>query len=461
MFKISAFTLFAINGLICLISWRFSLIPQGDEYLFLFLIALVFMFAPVAMSGIQGTALIFLNAAFLLFYRHQRVLNWIDVVVFMALFLSAGGMGFIAQYLVKSFSGHQDIEIQSLRKKYNTFVSELEEIDRRGRTVETELSRISRLYEITKKLAPALEFDHLLDSLMDFLEENFRFSTAHLLISSGGTFIKGISKASDGSDPQKSDPGKDMDRQKVARYCEEHGLISCFLTVEDYSEVLREMGVRTESLMIFPIFTGKEMCAVLAIEGAHRSMYGRLKILVSQIGLEFRKVQLYEKVQELSIIDGLTGVYLRRHLMERLEEEVDRAERLGLTFSIAMIDVDNFKKCNDKHGHLVGDAVLKKVAERLALSVREVDMLARYGGEEFCAVFPETNKELALEVAQRVRRAVGSENIKVFDEELRVTVSVGIATYPEDGAGIGKLVEKADMALYKAKRKGRNMVCAS
>jgi diguanylate cyclase (GGDEF)-like protein len=197
---------------------------------------------------------------------------------------------------------------------------------------------------------------------------------------------------------------------------------------------------------------------MLAIEGAAKSTFPRFRILIPQVTLELRKVELYEQVQKLSIIDGLTETYLRRYLMTRLEEEVDRARRLGLTFSIGMVDIDFFKECNDKYGHLVGDAVLKKVAQRLKNSVREVDMIARYGGEEFCIVLPETTKNFAKTVAERLRESVESEEIKAFDEKMRMTVSVGISGYPEDGLDAATLIDKADTALYKAKRKGRNTV---
>ncbi|MDD5633852.1 MAG: GGDEF domain-containing protein, partial [Candidatus Omnitrophica bacterium] len=111
--------------------------------------------------------------------------------------------------------------------------------------------------------------------------------------------------------------------------------------------------------------------------------------------------------------------------------------------------------------HLVGDAVLKKISERLKKSVREVDMIARYGGEEFCVVLPETAKEFALTVAERLRRSVEAEQIKAFDEGIKMTISIGVSTYPEDGDNVEVLIDKADAALYRAKRKGRNSVCAA
>jgi two-component system, cell cycle response regulator len=460
MFKIKPYMLFGINILIMATSWGCYKLPQGDEYLFLFMISLVFVISPFVMSLKQEAALFFLNVPLLVFYRFAGILNWIDVTVFVFLFAAVSGASYLVRYLFGSFEAFQNADIQSGQRKYNSLVSELEAIDKRGKKIETELTRISRLYEITKKLAPALKFDDLLDALFEFLEENFRFDTAHLLICSGGEFIRGISKGTGGSD-YNEDQERILDYKKVTEFCKNHDLNSVFLTREEASDMLDDMRVRGESLMVFPLFVGDELCAILAIEGAQRTMYGRFRILVSQIALEFRKVQLYERVQELSIIDGLTEVYLRRHLVERLEEEVDRAGRLGLTFSIGMVDVDHFKKCNDTYGHLVGDAVLKKIASRLKKSVREVDLIARYGGEEFCVVLPETNKELAMAVAQRLRRSVESSSIKAFDEEMRMTVSVGISTYPEDGTKIETLMEKADTALYKAKRKGRNKVCTT
>lgn len=145
--------------------------------------------------------------------------------------------------------------------------------------------------------------------------------------------------------------------------------------------------------------------------------------------------------------------------MNRLQEEAERAGRLKLVFSVAMVDVDNFKNCNDKYGHLVGDVVLRKIAAKLKESVREIDMIARYGGEEFCIVLPETTKELTMAVAERLRRSIEAETIKAFDEEIHMTASIGIASYPENAENAESLMEKADMALYKAKRQGRNRVC--
>ena len=357
-----------------------------------------------------------------------------------------------------SFVLYHQSDGRERQRRYNSLVNELEAIDRRGRKVEGELGRISRLYEVTKKLAPALKFEDLLNELFGFLENNFKFEIAHLLTFSKGKFQRGISKSVEEED-YSEDNEKTLDYEKVVDYAKSRDFKPFFLERAEHSDQFDLMKVRSETFMAFPLFVGEKICAMLAVEGTSKTSYSRFRILTPQIALEFKKVELYEQVQELSIIDGLTEVYLRRYLLDRLEEEVDRASRLGLRFSLAMVDVDHFKKCNDKYGHLVGDAVLRKIAERLKISLREVDMIARYGGEEFCILLPETTEELAFTVAERLREAIGSKSIKAFDEKIKVTVSIGIATYPENAADADTLIEKADTALYKAKRKGRNIVC--
>jgi len=440
------------------LSWHFHNIPQGDEYLVLFMIPIIFFMVPFSFKIYSTIILACINFAFLLFYRFIGILNTIDVFVIMFLLGSITAGSYLVRSFYAAFVAYNENGISTRQHKYNSVVSELETIDLRGNKIENELIRISRLYEITKKLAPVLKQEKLFEALFDFLEENFKFQTVHLLTFRKGKFFKSISRNMRNDE---YDDGKDniLDHKKVISYTKEQGSDPFFMTREDNKGLFDSMNIMSDKFMVFPLFIDGRLCAVLAIEGASKASYSRFRILVSQITLEFRKVELYEQVQELSIIDGLTEVYLRRYLMDRLEEEVDRADRLGLTFSIGMVDVDRFKECNDKHGHLVGDAVLKKVASRLKQSVREVDMIARYGGEEFCIVLPETTKSLASTVAERLRKSIEIKKVKAFDEEVRTTVSVGIATYPEDGKDVESLIEKADTALYKAKRKGRNRVC--
>ena len=169
------------------------------------------------------------------------------------------------------------------------------------------------------------------------------------------------------------------------------------------------------------------------------------------------------RLKALSITDGLTGVYNHRHFAERLEEECKRSARYGKRLSLIMSDIDHFKSYNDLNGHPAGDAVLAGVAECLKDGIRGQDLLARYGGEEFSIILPETGKEEACLMAERIRARVRD---KVFPNESGqpggdLTMSFGVASCPEDAASAEDLVKKADAALYRAKEAGRDRVeCA-
>lgn len=187
----------------------------------------------------------------------------------------------------------------------------------------------------------------------------------------------------------------------------------------------------------------------------------KMTTLLAQLELFLKRSQLYREIQELSITDGLTGVYVRRYFLERLKEELSRANISGSTLSYILLDVDRFKNINDTYGHIVGDAVLKGIAGILSQSLRSIDMCARFGGEEFCLMLPETTKEQAFVVAERIRLRVEEAKIMAYNENLTCTISIGVASYPDDAGQINALIDKADKALYRAKAQGRNQVCAA
>jgi diguanylate cyclase (GGDEF)-like protein len=161
-----------------------------------------------------------------------------------------------------------------------------------------------------------------------------------------------------------------------------------------------------------------------------------------------------EELERLSTSDALTGLHNRRFLTQRLSEELSRAYRQKTAFTVLMADVDEFKKYNDTYGHPAGDEVLKKVAKILLSSTRAMDSTARYGGEEFAVLLNDTTGEEALEVAERIRTRVAAQN---FSGQ-RVTISIGMAEFPEDGYTADAVISSADEALYEAKRGGRNRV---
>lgn len=461
MHKIRTVAVFGVNFFLIILSWIFYNLPRNDEYLVLFMISLVFIIAPFLLSARSIITLLFLNFIFLLFYQKIGLFNLSDAIFLTFLFIFSSGGNYLIKFLYLSFLSYHKKEITKKQDEYNKIVSDVDNVDAAGREIENELSRISRLYEITKKLAPALKFEDLLNGLLDFFEEIFNVQGVHLAILSEGKISRGISKVFGSKRDSHSQRETLIGYRELVEYAKKTEFKPFFINKPHEKELFEALKSPAGSLMVFSLFSQDKLCAVFALEDVSKSSYEQFNILIPQIALEFRKVELYEEVQKLSIVDGLTEVFLRRHLIARAEEEIDRASRLELTFSLAMIDIDHFKECNDRYGHPIGDIVLKKVSEKLKFLVREVDMVARYGGEEFCVLLPETSKKSALMVAERLRLAIGSGKIKALNEEIEVTVSIGVATFPKDGSDINSLIDKADTALYKAKREGRNMVSAA
>ncbi|MBI3251729.1 MAG: GGDEF domain-containing protein [Candidatus Omnitrophica bacterium] len=207
-----------------------------------------------------------------------------------------------------------------------------------------------------------------------------------------------------------------------------------------------------------PAWLGDQLFAALVVRGGAAKDRPLVSILTERFASELQRIRLYRHVETLATTDGLTAVYVRRHLIERLEAEMERSKRFGLKLSFLMVDVDDFKHFNDNFGHLVGDVVLRQVAETIKKNIREVDLVGRYGGEEFGVLLIETDDAGALWVAQRIRRSIEERIFRAYDESLRVTVSIGCAAASPALSGVSSLVEAADAALYRAKHGGRNRV---
>ncbi len=161
-------------------------------------------------------------------------------------------------------------------------------------------------------------------------------------------------------------------------------------------------------------------------------------------------------------IDELTGMFNRRHVKTIFQNEIRRARRYSKTLSLMLIDIDNFKRINDSFGHAAGDRVLLELAGLLSEVCRETDTIGRVGGDEILVIAPEAKKSDALALAERIRRAARERRLfldeKKREQEIRFSISVGIATYPEDSQESAELLQRADEALYSAKRRGRDVV---
>jgi diguanylate cyclase (GGDEF)-like protein len=184
-------------------------------------------------------------------------------------------------------------------------------------------------------------------------------------------------------------------------------------------------------------------------------------LLAHFISVAFSNSILYQKMEQISITDGLTGLYNYRYFKRRLEDEILRARRYNHSLSLILFDVDHFKNYNDTLGHPAGDVALKAIAHLLRSTIRKSDIPFRYGGEEFGVILPEAGPQNAVNFAKRLREIIAAYPFRREDvqPEGKLTISLGVSSFPETADSSQLLIKKADAALYNAKHQGRNRVC--
>jgi len=225
----------------------------------------------------------------------------------------------------------------------------------------------------------------------------------------------------------------------------------------------RKWGV--QSVAGFPLkgkwgLTGVLNLAFLKPHAFSEEERNLLSLLADQAAIAIENARLYEKTQQLAITDGLTGLYNHRYFYEALENELQRSDRYQHSVSLIILDIDNFKAYNDRHGHLAGDNLLMELAQLMSQVARTPDTLARYGGEEFTIILPETGAEQARSLAQRLLDDVRKHRFAIQDGQTigRITISLGVATYPHHAHSAKALVDAADKAMLQAKRAGKNRI---
>jgi diguanylate cyclase (GGDEF)-like protein len=216
----------------------------------------------------------------------------------------------------------------------------------------------------------------------------------------------------------------------------------------------------SRSALVAPFVAEGDLVGVLCLQSERPGAYDddQLKLLTTiaqQAALAAESARRYE----LATVDSLTGLYVRDYFFSRLEEEDERARRYGGGFALLMLDLDGFKEINDRNGHLAGDQFLREVSATIREQLRAADIACRYGGDEFCLLLPQTALAGARAIAERIRDAVSRRIVGVEGLALRTTVSIGLAVFPDHDTGdLRSLMRKADEALYRAKRAGRDRV---
>jgi len=219
------------------------------------------------------------------------------------------------------------------------------------------------------------------------------------------------------------------------------------------------------SLISSPFISDHRFLGLLRLDSpkAHTFSQDDLRLLatISDLGsVALENSELFAQTQNLAMHDGLTSLYTKGYFLERLKQECIRFRRRSAAFSLLMIDIDSFKNYNDNFGHTAGDIVLRKISEKLTSFFKKLNpIIGRFGGEEFCVIIPDADKKKAFSLADMMRQELEKEKIILRRQETNITVSVGIATFPFDANVEDDLIQKADQAMYKAKKAGRNQVC--
>jgi diguanylate cyclase (GGDEF)-like protein len=338
---------------------------------------------------------------------------------------------------------------------------------------------LNSFYEFTKKLSSTLELDSVLDHIIDTIGEVLEADVLAITLLDRETNTSILKRAG-------KEKRKDIENKIIPHQDTIIGLVSEtkeYFHFEDLSlrkkyrsvfgkEIDFALGIKNvKSILIYPLkelrtHSNQEVSNVLGcvvvgriVKRPFNEAEKSIARIISQEGAKAISNSLnYLKVKELAITDGLTGLYNYRYFQELLSHIFARSDRCPERVSLMLIDVDNFKQVNDTYGHKTGDIVLASIARMVSNSLRRIDVSARYGGDEFAVVLPNTGKEGAIFAAKKIKQNMERAPLQFKGEEIRVTLSIGIATYPDNARTKDLLLEKADRALYEAKNQGRNTI---
>lgn len=311
------------------------------------------------------------------------------------------------QTVIKELQREREEKLKEVNRRHADLLSKKEALYEEKLGLEDEALKIFMLYEITKDITKSLSEKEAFEILKKKLNQNITFEDCLLL---------------------------DPESEKV--------------------KVLR----KSDEYFVFTLQGKRRRIGYLAIKGMSEVDKEKFMILGHQFALGLRRVKLYQEIELIAITDSLTNLHTRRYCMERFQEELERSKMRKIQLSILMIDVDFFKKFNDNFGHLTGDQILREIGTIIMDNIREIDIAGRFGGEEFFIVLPDTDQDGARYVAERIRRATEEATIKAYDTNVKATISIGVATFPENGKKKEELLDKADWALYRSKKMGRNKV---
>ncbi len=343
------------------------------------------------------------------------------------------------------------------------------EIEKFNRELSLHNKELSVLLQITQEMSTTLDLNSLIGKILNALKDLLNCQIVILLMYNPGSEILEVNQTlgidtdalADVTFKLSEGISGESARTKKTTYVPDLKIDKRYLS---YKKTLTVFG----SMLSIPLISHNKLCGVLNLHKDKIQSFSDDEIklseaVASQAAIAIENAKLYQFATELSITDELTGLSNRRHFHDILNREFTLTQRYTSSLSLIMIDIDHFKKYNDYHGHLQGDVVLKKVANSLLHNTRGIDLTCRFGGEEFIILLPKTTAMGAIIAAEKLRSVIEAESFAGEEKSQpggRLTLSLGVSSYPDDTSDINNLLELADQALYKAKNQGRNRVAS-
>jgi diguanylate cyclase (GGDEF)-like protein len=343
---------------------------------------------------------------------------------------------------------------------YKEQESILEETRETNEQLNAQNKSFSDLLNLGEKLGSSLNIEEAQKAIIDGLEEMFQYETAVLfdIEQIGEEMVLNPAKFRSPYEEQLEDFQISLDEDNVlSRVCT---LRRPFHTADTRKDRLTTLIEEERSIMVAPMIVENEVTGAIYLGHSRPDYFSEddmrhMAAVAQNAAMTLKNANKYEEAHIRSITDGLTGLYTHRYFQERLTEEIAHARRRKMTLALLMIDADNFKNYNDTLGHPAGDQVLKKIAEILHEDTRDSDIVCRIGGDEFTILLKEIDKKNAKNKADKILEDVENE---FKTHQVKITTSIGLACFPEDGADKKDLIAAADAAVYKSKKGGRNRV---
>lgn len=370
----------------------------------------------------------------------------VTIIMRIFYFWLLGGIGYMVAYHMKT----------SERKVLRT----LDILNERTWELETSQVMLENVYETTRALSTILEMDQLLEEVLDIANKLLRVRKCTILLS--GESGKNLYLYAE------SNKGKKTFYDPPLMYSEIRPVGIDMSSKSPFSDKNKIFSDKKPFMLDLPLISHGKMMGIMQLEPLKKGEFSEKErksftMFANSTAMAIDMARLHKKMQDLTVIDELTGLYNYRFFGSKLTDEIRRSDRYHQKISLLMIDIDHFKRINDSQGHQTGNIILQEIASVIKQSVRDVDIVARYGGEEFMVILPQTDLSDAKSIAGRIRAQMEDSYFSNAQGQryMKVTVSIGVAIYPNGVFSAEQLLEKVDRAMYLAKKQGRNRVCVA